>query len=88
MSIKIKGINRVGIMQQTIHALCNWTTYLYAADHPENVSKLVHMDFPFPGFFPPEFGENGPWWWFTFQQVRGLPEIVLEGKEQEYYHGF
>ena len=62
------------------------TTYSYVADHPENVSKLVHMDFPFPGFFPPEFGENGPWWWFTFQQVRGLP--VLEGKEQEYYHGF
>ena len=45
------------------------------------------MDFPFPGFSPPEFGENGPWW-FTFQQVPGLPEDVLEGKEREYLSWF
>ena len=64
------------------------TTYSYPADHPENVSKLVLMDSPFPGFFPPEFGENGPWWWFTFQQVPGLPENVLEGKEREYLSWF
>jgi pimeloyl-ACP methyl ester carboxylesterase len=43
------------------HDVGSQTTYSYAADHPENVSKLVLMDFPFPGFSPPEFGENGPW---------------------------
>ena len=69
------------------HDVGSQTTYSYAADHPENVSKLVLMDFPFPGFFPPEFGENGPWW-FTFQQVPDLPEIVLEGKEREYLSWF
>jgi len=42
------------------------TAYSYAAAHPDNVSKLVLMDFPFPGFLPPEFGENGPWW-FAFR---------------------
>jgi pimeloyl-ACP methyl ester carboxylesterase len=36
------------------------TAYSYAAAHPNNVSKLVLMDFPFPGFLPPEFGANGP----------------------------
>jgi pimeloyl-ACP methyl ester carboxylesterase len=35
------------------------TAYSYAAAHPNNVSKLVLMDFSFPGFLPPEFGENG-----------------------------
>jgi pimeloyl-ACP methyl ester carboxylesterase len=35
------------------------TAYSYAAAYPNNVSKLVLMDFSFPGFLPPEFGENG-----------------------------
>ena len=34
------------------------TAYSYAFSHPANVSKLVIMDFPYPGFLPPEFGEN------------------------------
>jgi pimeloyl-ACP methyl ester carboxylesterase len=37
------------------------TAYSYAAAHPNNVTKLVIMDFPYPDFLPPEFGENGPW---------------------------
>lgn len=54
-----------------------------AADHPNNVSKLVPMDFPFPGFLPPEFGENGPWL-FTFYQTPDIPETLVEGEEREY----
>lgn len=41
------------------------------------------MDFIFPGFIPPEFGENGPWW-FTFHQTPNLPESIVEGKERQY----
>jgi len=37
------------------------TAYSYASAHPNNVSKLVIIDFIFPGFIPPEFGDNGPW---------------------------
>ena len=59
------------------------TAYSYAAAHPNNVSKLVLMDFPFPGFLPPEFGANGPWW-FAFHQVPNLPEAIVQGKEREY----
>jgi hypothetical protein len=36
------------------------TAYSYTFAHSNNVSKLVIMDFPYPGFLPPEFGENGP----------------------------
>ena len=72
------GFSNILLSRQLIHTL---------EYHPENVSKLVRMDFPFPGFFPPEFGENGPWW-FGFYQTPDVPEYLIEGKEQEYYHGF
>ena len=45
------------------------------------------MDFIFPGFIPPEFGENGPWW-FTFHQTPNLPESIVEGKERQYLSWF
>jgi hypothetical protein len=63
------------------------TAYSYAATHPNNVSELVLMDFSFPGFLPPEFGENGPWW-FAFHQTPNLPEALVEGKEREYISWF
>jgi pimeloyl-ACP methyl ester carboxylesterase len=63
------------------------TAYSYASAHPNNVSKLVIMDFPYPGFLPPEFGENGPWW-FAFHQTPNLPELLVEGKEREYLSYF
>jgi pimeloyl-ACP methyl ester carboxylesterase len=69
------------------HDIGSQTAYSYAAAHPNNVSKLVIMDFPFPGFLPPEFGQNGPWW-FAFYQVPDLPEALLEGKEREYISWF
>jgi pimeloyl-ACP methyl ester carboxylesterase len=56
------------------------TAYSYAAAHPNNVSKLVIMDSAFPGFLPPEFSGNGPWW-FAFHQTSDLPEALVEGKE-------
>jgi len=63
------------------------TAYSYAFAHPNNVTKLVIMDFPYPGFLPPEFGKNGPWW-FTFHQTPNLPEFLVEGKEREYLSWF
>jgi hypothetical protein len=38
------------------------------------------MDSAFPGFLPPEFSGNGPWW-FAFHQTSDLPEALVEGKE-------
>jgi pimeloyl-ACP methyl ester carboxylesterase len=62
------------------------TAYSYAATHPNNVTKAVFMEFPFPGFLPPEFGQ-GPWW-FAFHQVPNLPEALVEGNEREYISWF
>jgi pimeloyl-ACP methyl ester carboxylesterase len=69
------------------HDLGAQTAFSYAATHPNNVSKLVIMDYIFPGFYPPQFGQNGPWW-FTFHQVPNIPEFLVEGKEREYISSF
>ena len=69
-------VSQLGFNQPILlvaHDIGSQTAYSYAAAHPNNVSKLVIMDFIFPGFIPPEFGENGPWW-FTFHQTPNLPE--------------
>ena len=78
------GFNQILLVA---HDVGSQTAYSYAAAHPDNVNKLVIMDFPFPGFLPPEFGENGPWW-FAFHQVPNLPEFLVEGKEREYISWF
>jgi pimeloyl-ACP methyl ester carboxylesterase len=78
------GFNQIFL---AAHDVGSQTAYSYAAAHPNNVSKLVIMDFPFPGFLPPEFGENGPWW-FAFQQTPNLPEALVEDKEREYISWF
>ena len=74
------GFNQIFL---AAHDVGSQTAYSYAAAHPNNVTKLVIMDFPFPGFLPPEFGENGPWW-FAFHQTPNLPEALVEGRERIY----
>jgi pimeloyl-ACP methyl ester carboxylesterase len=69
------------------HDIGSQTAYSYAATHPNNVSKLVIMDYIFAGFLPPEFGQNGPWW-FAFHQVPNLPEALVQGNEREYLSSF
>jgi pimeloyl-ACP methyl ester carboxylesterase len=59
------------------------TAYSYAAGHPNNVSKLVLMDYIFPGFYPPNL-EGVCCWWFSFHQTRDIPELLTAGNEREY----
>jgi len=69
------------------HDVGSQPAFSYTAEHPDNVTKLVIMDFPYPGFLPPAFGQNGPWW-FSFYQTRDIPEILIQGKEREYISTF
>src|SRR5918996_541236 len=62
------------------------TAYSYAAAHPNNVSKLVILDVPVPGFYPPGFEDCC--WWFSFHQTPDIPEILTAGKEREYLSWF
>ena len=78
------GFNKIFL---AAHDIGSQTAYSYAAAHPNNVSKLVIMEYIFAGFLPPELGENGPWW-FSFHQVPNLPETLVQGKEREYLSWF
>jgi pimeloyl-ACP methyl ester carboxylesterase len=77
------GFSKIFLVAHDIGAQ---TAYSFAAAHPNNVSKLVLMEYPFPGFPPPELGGNEPWW-FAFHQVPNLPE-ALEDNEREYISWF
>jgi pimeloyl-ACP methyl ester carboxylesterase len=62
------------------------TAYSYAAAHPSNVSKLVILEAPVLGFFPP--GVEDRLWHFSFHQAPDIPEMLTAGKEREYLSWF
>jgi pimeloyl-ACP methyl ester carboxylesterase len=66
------------------HDIATWVAYPYAAEHPTEVEKLVIMEVPPPGFFPPR---PLPWWLY-FQQTPDVPEALVQGKEMEYLSWF
>ena len=67
------------------HDIAAWVVYPYAAAHPTEVEKLVVMEVPPPGFFPPEVPLP---WWLYFHQTPDLPEALVQGKEMEYLSWF
>src|SRR5215212_7236327 len=77
------GFNKIFLVA---HDIGVQTAYSYAAAHPNNVSKLVIMEFAFPGFSPPGF--EGIVWWFGFHQTPDIPEALIAGKEREYLSWF
>lgn len=69
--------------------------YAYAAEHPDDVRRLVYLDEPVPGFgmeellkFSPETAPNGGLWWFFFNMVPNLPETLAKGREREFLSWF
>jgi pimeloyl-ACP methyl ester carboxylesterase len=79
-------VSQLGLGQEIYlvgHDVGAQTAYSFAAAHPNNVSKLVIMDFIFPGFYPPNL-EGVCCWWFSFHQTRDIPELLTTGNEREY----
>ncbi|MFD9070169.1 alpha/beta fold hydrolase [Streptomyces lasiicapitis] len=74
------------------HDIGAMVAYAYAANHPEATRKLAVLDVAHPDEWMrklPLLPENGAdWregpgiylWWFAFNQVKGLPERLLEGR--------
>ena len=82
--MKLLGFNKIFL---AAHDVGSQTAFSYTANHPNNVTKLIIMDFAFPGFLPPSFGSNGPWW-FSFYQQQDIPESLIQGREREYISSF
>lgn len=64
--------------------------YSYAAEHPEDVGKMIILDTLLPGFGLEEAGDFSPngIWHFSFHAVRDLPEKLIEGKKTCILIGF
>jgi pimeloyl-ACP methyl ester carboxylesterase len=77
------GFNKSSLIGHDIGAQ---TAYSYAVVHPNNVSKLVVMNFVFPGSLSKERVSEP--WWFAFHRTPDLPEALVAGHEREYLSWF
>jgi len=91
--IKQLGLTKVHIMG---HDIGGMVAMSFAFNHPEFTEKLIVLDgshpsegmmqmplMPAAGTFTEKMDANMPYaWWMGFNQVKGLPEKILEGRFQ------
>lgn len=70
-----------------VHDLGTWVGYAYAAQYPQSVRRLVIMDAALPGITvtpgpPVPSALNEKIWQFSFNDVPGLPEQLVAGRER------
>lgn len=71
------------------HDIGMWVGYALGADFPQAVESLILTEAVIPGLAPaPEIfvsaEENKFLWHFMFNQLHGLPEILIAGRERAY----
>ncbi|ALG11377.1 alpha/beta hydrolase [Kibdelosporangium phytohabitans] len=77
------GFERVDLVGHDIGAM---VAFSFAANHPEAVGKLVLVDVPHPDedlydlTLLPSPGQPLHLWWFAFNQLTALPQILLDGR--------
>jgi pimeloyl-ACP methyl ester carboxylesterase len=71
------------------HDMGGLPAYAYAAEHPDDVRRLVWLEMPVPGFgleelmkFSKETSHEGGLWHITFNMVPDLPEALVAGRER------
>ena len=72
------------------HDVGMWIGYAMAADHPQNVSRLVLVEAIIPGLlkrepevFMPQ-AQSAFFWQFMFNQQPNLPEMLIKGRERPF----
>ena len=78
---KISILSQLGLNQKINLVGHDVGVLTAAASHPNNVSKLVILDVPPPGF-------EECCCWFRFHQTSDIPEMLTAGKEREYLSWF
>ncbi len=72
------------------HDIGSWIAHAHAVSYPADVKRLVLTEVLIPGLFAPASGGvpseavNLMSWQFSFNRLRGLPEILVQGHEREY----
>jgi len=62
--------------------------YALAAEHPDAVERLVVLDVTIPGDGSPNISQGGKRWHHAFHQTLDLPELLIRGREREYFGWF
>jgi len=90
--VKALGYKKVDVVG---HDIGSMVAFAYAANFPEATRKVAMLDVPHPdadlakwpllptvGTFGDKIDEDHAYaWWFAFHQVKGLPEDILEGRQ-------
>ncbi|WP_298143483.1 alpha/beta hydrolase [Flavobacterium sp.] len=66
-------------------------TFLFAAHYPNEVASITYLDEPLPGVNLHEFTTfkketHGGYWHFGFNSSMDLPELLIAGKEREFWN--
>jgi pimeloyl-ACP methyl ester carboxylesterase len=71
------------------HDMGGMVTYAYAAQYPNEVSRLAILDVPLPGIPPwDDIVGTKRTWHIAFFGVRDLPEMLITGREREFLTWF
>ncbi|ONI86364.1 alpha/beta hydrolase [Actinosynnema sp. ALI-1.44] len=76
------GFDRVDLVGHDIGAM---VAFSFAANHPDAIDKLVMVDVPHPDedlydlTLLPKPGQALHLWWFAFNQLTALPQVLLAG---------
>ncbi|MGV9386107.1 alpha/beta fold hydrolase [Nonomuraea sp. NPDC003707] len=75
------------------HDIGTMVAYAYAAAHPRDITKLVLSEAPIPDktlYSFPALTSKGPGFWNFgyFSLTNGLPERMVNGREQQWVEGF
>ncbi|WP_263262092.1 alpha/beta hydrolase [Pseudomonas sp. RIT-PI-S] len=86
---RLAGLLDSGPIHVAGHDVGAWIAYALAADSPEAVSRLALFDAAIPGLSSPrtdlEHREaNLRSWHFAFNQLDGLPEVLIAGREHAF----
>lgn len=81
----VLGLKRPVVIGHDMGAL---PALLWAAEHPDEVSALVYVDEPLPGYNLDKFTaftKENPfvYWWFSFNAQPHLPAMMWSGREAE-----
>jgi pimeloyl-ACP methyl ester carboxylesterase len=76
------------------HDTGSWIAHALAANHPDDIRRLVLSDAYIPGVSPdppagyPDITMVHRQWHFYFNRVEGLPEALIHGREREFLSWF
>jgi pimeloyl-ACP methyl ester carboxylesterase len=84
-------IERLGLTRVTLvgHDIGGMIAYAFVRAHAEAIERAVIMNVAVPGVEPwSEIVHNPQVWHFGFHAVRGLPELLVTGRQVDYFAYF